>query len=74
MNIIKIEKQWLISQPRLINAFDMTRAKFYRLRKSDPTFPKPIKQSNTKQASAHFIVDEIQAWMKTRADERGDVK
>lgn len=70
MNITGSE-QWLISQPRLISALDMTRAKFYRLRDSDPNFPQPIKDGPTRQAAAHYFVVEIQAWLEARAAARG---
>lgn len=57
---------WLISQPNLIIKLDVSRAKFYRLRDADPTFPRPIKDGSNRQASAHYIVHEIEQWIEAR--------
>lgn len=56
---------WLISQPNLINKLDLSRAKFYRLKDQDPTFPKPIKRGDSRQASAHYVVEEVEAWVES---------
>lgn len=63
---MSIHNGWLISQPNLIIKLDLSRAKFYRLRESDPTFPKPIKDGHTRQASAHYIVEEVEQWIEAR--------
>ncbi len=67
---IDSQKQWLISQPRLIAALDVTKAKFYRMREADPTFPVPIKDGPARQAAAHYLVSEVEAWLAARAAAR----
>ncbi|MFX4681951.1 hypothetical protein ABTB34_21090, partial [Acinetobacter baumannii] len=57
---------WLISQPNLMIKLDVSRARFYRLRDADPTFPTPIKHGNSRQASAHYIVHEVEQWIEAR--------
>lgn len=63
----------LISQPNLIAELDYSRAKFYRVRDSDPTFPQPIKDGDSRQASAHYIVAEVDKWIEQRKAARGGV-
>ena len=66
--VLKMSKDccWLISQPNLITKLDVSRAKFYRLRDADPTFPKPLKDSKSRQASAHYVVAEVEQWLEAR--------
>lgn len=62
--------KWLISQPDLIEKLGLSRAKFYRLKESDPTFPRPLKDGNSRQAAAHYVVCEVVEWLECRISER----
>lgn len=68
--MFKPNADWLISQPHLIQKLDLSRAKFYRLRDSDPTFPKPIKDGDHRQASAYYIMTEVLLWLQHRVTKR----
>ena len=56
----------LIRQPALCIWLDLTRSGLDKLRKKDPTFPKPIKDSEARQAAVYYVVEEIEAWIGRR--------
>lgn len=56
----------LIRQPALCTWLDQTRSGLDKLRKKDPTFPKPIKDGDRKQAAAYYVVAEVEAWLERR--------
>lgn len=60
-----IEKA-LISQPEVCRAIGQTRSGLEKLRKNDPSFPKPIKFSDTRQAAAYYVISEVNAWLQTK--------
>lgn len=39
--------------------------------KGDATFPRPIKDGVTRQASVYFVLAELEAWIKAQMDARG---
>lgn len=55
-----------IRQPKLCIWLDVSRSGLEKLRKSDPTFPKPIKEGDARQAAAYYIVAEVEAWLESR--------
>ncbi len=60
----------LISQPSLQDRLDLTRGGLEKLRKKDPSFPKPIKYGNNRQAAAYYVVAEVEAWLQAKIAER----
>lgn len=63
----------LIRQTALYNWLDLSRSGLDKLRKKDPTFPKPIKDGETRQAAAFYVVAEVEAWLRTKIAERDAV-
>lgn len=53
----------LIRQPKLCEWLDLTRSGLEKLRKKDPSFPKPIKDGDTRQAAAYYVVAEVEEWL-----------
>ena len=51
--------QALIAQPDVYKAIGQTRSGLDKLRKKDPTFPKPIKFSDSRQAAAYYVIAEL---------------
>ena len=60
----------LISQRTLLELLDVSRSGLDKLRKSDPTFPKPIKSSDHRQAKGFYFWDEISNWKKKKIELR----
>lgn len=56
----------LIRQPKLCEWLDLTRSGLEKLRKKDSSFPKPIKDGDTRQAAAYYVVAEVEAWLERR--------
>lgn len=56
----------LIRQPALSIWLDLTRSGLEKLRKKDPTFPKPLKDGELKQAAVYYVVAEVEAWLESR--------
>lgn len=62
--------QVLIRCSALCTWLGKTRSGLDKLRKTDPTFPKPIKDGNSRQAAAYYLVAEVEAWLDARIAER----
>lgn len=60
----------LIRQPALCNWLDLSRSGLDKLRKKDPTFPKPLKDGDTRQAAAFYVVAEVEAWLQAKIEAR----
>lgn len=56
----------LIRQPALCQWLDVTRSGLAKLRVKDPSFPKPIKDGDTRQAAAYYVVAEVEAWLQSK--------
>lgn len=56
----------LIRQPALCVWLDLTRSGLDKLRKKDATFPKPLKDGDTRQAAAYYVVAEVEAWLASK--------
>jgi len=56
----------LIRQPALCQWLDVTRSGLAKLKAKDPTFPKPIKDGNARQAAAYYVVAEVEAWLQSK--------
>lgn len=62
--------QSLISQPDVFKAIGRSRSGLEKLRKQDPTFPKPIKLGDSRQASVYYVVAEINEWLARKIQDR----
>ncbi|MGS0941472.1 helix-turn-helix transcriptional regulator [Pseudomonas luteola] len=60
----------LIRQTALCNWLDLSRSGLDKLRKKDPTFPRPIKDGNARQAAAFYVVAEVEAWLRIKIEAR----
>ena len=56
----------LIRQPALCQWLDVTRSGLAKLRIKDPSFPKPIKDGDSRQAAAYYVVAEVEAWLQSK--------
>lgn len=65
-----IIEQTLIPQTEVCKAIGQTRSGLEKLRKKDPTFPKPIKYSSSRQAAAYYVVSEINDWLRAQISAR----
>lgn len=41
-----------------------------KLRAKDPTFPKPLKDGNGRQARVYFVRAEVDAWLRAKLEAR----
>ncbi|MGO4097446.1 helix-turn-helix transcriptional regulator [Pseudomonas sp. TAF7] len=70
MQPVTIPPKALIRQPALCQWLDLSRSGLDKLRKKDPTFPKPIKDGDTRQAAAYYVVAEVDAWLCAKIEAR----
>lgn len=57
-------KPILVRQDDVCSLIDRSRSGLDKLRKRDPSFPKPIKQGNTRQAAVYYVLAEIEDWIE----------
>ncbi|MCY1289733.1 Prophage CP4-57 regulatory protein (AlpA) [compost metagenome] len=64
----------LVRMPELMSLTGLARPTVYKMLKRDPTFPKPIKLSDSKARNAPvaFVLSEVQAWIQGRIEARGE--
>ncbi|XWO58105.1 AlpA family phage regulatory protein [Pseudomonas luteola] len=62
--------QSLIPQPEVCKMLGQTRSGIDKLKKKDPTFPKPIKFSKSRQAACYYVRSEVQTWLRAKIDAR----
>lgn len=62
--------QALIAKPDVYKAIGQTRSGLDKLRKKDPTFPKPIKFSDSRQAAAYYVIAELNTWLAAKIKAR----
>ncbi|HBO5639840.1 AlpA family phage regulatory protein [Pseudomonas aeruginosa] len=62
----------LVRMPELLSLTSLSRSTAHRLMKSDPTFPKPVKLSDStaRNAPVAFVLGEVQAWIQGRIEAR----
>ena len=70
MHLHTIPNKALIRQPALCDWLDLSRSGLDKLRKKDPTFPKPIKDGAARQAAAYYVVAEVEAWLQAKIEAR----
>ena len=73
MQPVTIPPKALIRQPALCQWLDLSRSGLDKLRKKDPTFPKPIKDGDTRQAAAYYVVAEVDVWLRAKIEARDAV-
>lgn len=65
-----LSSKGLIRQPALCQWIDVTRSGLAKLRAKDPSFPKPIKDGDSRQAAAYYVVAEVEAWLQSKIADR----
>lgn len=63
----------MIRQTALCDLLDLSRSGLDKLRKKDPTFPRPLKAGDThqtRQAASFYVVAEIQSWLQSKIEAR----
>lgn len=70
MQAFKSTDKALIRQTTLCERLDLTRSGLAKLRKKDPTFPKPIKDGDARQAAAYYVTAEVDAWLQSKIQAR----
>jgi prophage regulatory protein len=60
----------LIPQTDVYKVMGQSPSGVYKIRKKDPTFPKPIKFGNSRQAAAYYVISELNAWLAAKINER----
>lgn len=58
--------QALIPQTEVCKVIGQTRSGLDKLRKKDPTFPRPIKFGDSRQAAAYYVIAELNAWLAAK--------
>lgn len=53
----------LIKQPAVCNMLSLSRSGLDKLKKRDPSFPKPLKEGHSRQAAVYYVMAEIEAWL-----------
>lgn len=65
----------LIRTKDVLSLLAISRTTLHRLRESDRTFPKPIKDGSARSAPMYYVLAEVEAWVQRRMDQRdGDPK
>lgn len=64
--------QALIPQTEVCKMIGQSRSGLGKLRKKDPTFPKPIKFGNSRQANAYYVANEFNAWLAAKIKARDE--
>lgn len=72
MHLAPTPSKALIRQPALCNWLDLSRSGLDKLRKKDPTFPKPLKDGDSRQAAAFYVVAEVEAWLQAKIAKRDE--
>lgn len=70
MHLHTTPRKALIRQSALCDWLDLSRSGLDKLRKKDPAFPKPIKDGDTRQAAAFYVVAEVDAWLQAKIEAR----
>ena len=66
-----LQDQKLITKPNLCRAMDITRSGIDKLLKNAPSFPRPLKFSDSQQATCYFPITEVNAWLDAKSTMRG---
>lgn len=63
-------EQALIPQPEVCRAIGQTRSGLDKLKKKDPSFPKPVKFGGSRQAACYYVIAEVNAWLASKIEAR----
>lgn len=61
---------FLIRQKTLRESLGLSNSGFYKLRQKDPSFPRPIKDGDSRQAAAYYVAAEVEAWLRAKIEAR----
>lgn len=64
----------LIRQPALCQWLDVSRNSLIRLQAKDPTFPRPIKDGDSRQAAVFYVMAEVEAWLQAQIAKRDNAQ
>jgi prophage regulatory protein len=67
-------RKGLIRQPALCQWLDVSRTGLVRLQAKDPSFPRPIKDGDTRQAAVYYVVAEVEAWLQAKIAKRDNAQ
>ncbi|CJK78998.1 Predicted transcriptional regulator [Streptococcus pneumoniae] len=70
MNIDRYPNKALIRKSALCDWLDLSRSGLDKLCKKDPTFPKPLKDGESRQAAAFYVVAEVESWLRSKIEAR----
>ncbi len=70
MHLDSTPSKALIRQSALCEWLDLSRSGLDKLRKKDPTFPKPLKDGDSRQAAAYYVVSEVESWLRSKIEAR----
>lgn len=56
----------LIRQSALWQWLGMSRSGLVKLQTKDLTFPKPIKDGDSRQSAVYYVVAEVEAWLQSK--------
>lgn len=68
--MIQSEDRVLIKIADVCNLLSVTRNTIHVYGKRYADFPKPVKSGVSRQAAVFYVKSEVQAWIKSRMDER----
>ncbi|MCY1308034.1 hypothetical protein D9M68_553050 [compost metagenome] len=60
----------LIRQKALREQLGLSHSGFYKLRQRDSSFPKPIKNGDSRQAAVFYVAAEVEAWLQSKIQAR----
>lgn len=61
----------LLTFAEVCSALRRSRATIYKMMAKDSTFPRPIKDGDSRQARAYFDAGELQTWIEQQKNKRG---
>jgi len=63
-------EQALMPQTEVCKVIGQSRSGLNKLRKKDPSFPMPLKFSESRQAVAYYVIAEVNAWLAAKLQAR----
>lgn len=56
----------IVRQPTVRAMLSLSPSGFSKLKKRDPSFPRPIKEEETRQAAVYYVLAEVEAWINAK--------
>ena len=63
-------KPWRIPQHEVSHLLGISRSGVYHLMKTDPSFPRPMKDGKGRGARCYFVTEEVETWLNRKIIER----